>query len=436
MERLKSPNLKFARLFLPVVSMLSFSACEMLISNVGTNNNGSLGSEDSAPILNLPLSLSIDEPSLEYGSSVAYTVSGGSGDYQVSVDSGSIDNPSGSGFYLAEGANAVVTINVYDRGTANSATQDISIVCGDLCSWMALSPTGTAPSAIAGHSAVLIQDKMYTFGAANNFWVFDPAASSGEGSWTQLSPTGTAPSSVNLPPVVIQDKMYVFGVGNGYWVFDPEASSGAGSWTQGNSTGAAAGSRSLATTVVIQDKVYSFGGSYMNDLRVFDPAASGGDGSWTLLTPSGTPPKGRSGHVAVELDGKMYVFGGIDEDSSYETPENNLHDMFVYDPVLNSWADSTPFRATVGQSAVVIEGKIYAFGGQIVDSEDITNEVNFFDPNDETWSLFNPVGIDIETKFEHSAIVINDKMYVFGGNVYDDDLGYYVPTNAIIKFTP
>lgn len=120
------------------------------------------------------------------------------------------------------------------------------------------------------------------------------------------------------------------------------------------------------TAVTIDGKMYVFGGydgvSSLNDLYVYDPAAGG---SWTDLSipGGGTPPSARYSHTALTIDDKMYIFGGSDGGS-------NLNDLHVYDPAgggtwtdLSTRAGGTPPSARLTHSAVPIEGKMYVFGG-------------------------------------------------------------------------
>jgi hypothetical protein len=71
-----------------------------------------------------PLTLTLTQTEIAFGSSTNYAVSGGSGDYMVTTQFGLVDTPTGSGVYTSNGGAGTDTITVYDNqtGATTSAT--------------------------------------------------------------------------------------------------------------------------------------------------------------------------------------------------------------------------------------------------------------------------------------------------------------------------
>ncbi len=222
--------------------------------------------------------------------------------------------------------------------------------------WSLLSPSGTAPAGRIGHSAAATSDKMYVFGGRDgsgtyhDLYSYDPSNGS-SGAWTQLSPSGPAPSARSgHTAVMIGSTMYVFGGWDGttslndLYAYDTVGNT----WTNLTSsvTGSAPSVRNDHTAVAINGLMYVFGGTdgtnVFNDLYVYDPS-SGTAGSWTSLSPAGVSLIPRFGHVAVSLSvnsgyPKMYVFGGqTDSDHSVDLDSFTTAIVYVYDPNENTW---------------------------------------------------------------------------------------------------
>ena len=151
---------------------------------------------------------------------------------------------------------------------------------GGTTNWIELTPTGGAPTARYGHTAVYDPDSntMIVFGGSNcsstyynDVWVLNNANGlSGTPTWSQLSPSGTPPPVRAFTSAVYDatsNRMIAFG---------------------------------------------GFNGSYLGDLWVLTNAnGTGGTPSWLQLTPSASPSP-RSGHSAVydAANNRMIVFGG------------------------------------------------------------------------------------------------------------------------------
>ncbi|KAL0486018.1 actin-fragmin kinase [Acrasis kona] len=147
-------------------------------------------------------------------------------------------------------------------------------------------------------------------------------------------------------------------------------------------------------------------------------------------------PQPRYGHSLVTAhDGKTYVFGGkIDE-------EQYLGDMFVFNhPNWSHVAQNNPIKGRAQHSMVAYKENLYLFGGS--DDELLYDELFTFNPSTSTWSPIEKNSQDAtwpSPRDNHSAVVINDCMYVFGGTDNETSLDelwkYEFSTNEWTKLT-
>ncbi|CAF4532403.1 unnamed protein product [Rotaria sp. Silwood2] len=149
----------------------------------------------------------------------------------------------------------------------------------------------------------------------------------------------------------------------------------------------------------------------------------------------------RVNHAAGALDDFIYSFGGYShkEDYTRVTPIdihifNILLDTLKWyllpKPQLNDpQYNLTPF-SRYGHTIVVYKRKFYLWGGRN-DHPVACNRLFCFDPKSCQWSIISIVGDFIPTPRDgHSACLINDKMYVFGGfeehtQQFSNDLFYF-----------
>jgi N-acetylneuraminic acid mutarotase len=302
--------------------------------------------------------------------------------------------------------------------------------------WTGMGPPVPQPY---GPSTVTINGLVYLFDVhqsgemfvANDLWRFDPSTSS----WTRLSPAGTPPPGISgQTAVAIDGKMYVFGgfdqsFGyNGLWAYDPSAGP-QGTWTHLSPTGDSLPATSSRSAVAIDGKMYVCGGydSSLNDLFVYDPS----DNTWTQLSPTGGPPSARYQHSAAVIAGKMYVFGGVDRAGGVDT---DMNDLWVYDPSANTWVPLSPAgeppQPRASHSAVAIDGKMYVFGGDRSHGS-VYNDLWTYDPSiglQGTWTQLSP-STSPTPRSDHAAAAVGNEMYVFGGwgqsRSYSSDVWYY-----------
>ena len=160
-----------------------------------------------------------------------------------------------------------------------------------------------------------------------------------------------------------------------------------------------------AGSVVMTDTIVILGGFFnsnnLADVQIYDPALD----SWSLGTPM---PAGRSEFSAVFLNGKVYAIGGV---VSGGVTTNTVS---IYDPVANSWTAGPPLPEARASMAVdVRQGKIYVVGGTNDRGSGTSVNTTFvFDPGLGSWSSVTPMPT---ARYATRAAVISDTIYVIGG---------------------
>ena len=100
------------------------------------------------------------------------------------------------------------------------------------------------------------------------------------------------------------------------------------------------------------------------------------------------------------LGGKIYFAGGKDGASAKSIAER-------YDPVTNTWETLAPMLAPRnGVATAVLDGKLYAIGGQYLSS------VEIYDPTTGVWSA----GLSLPSEVKYgTAITVSGQIYLVGG---------------------
>ena len=293
---------------------------------------------------------------------------------------------------LARGTHGAVYDPVRDRmvifggvATGTRLNDTWALVFAPSPAWVAITPTGTLPSARFGPAAAYdgTRDRLVVFGgydgaARNDVWVLPLATGS---VWTQVSPTGTPPQERWLHNAVydpVGDELVTFAgqdtaLNSAFDDVNLLALSPSPHWLA-NANPPAPSPRRFHSAIVdpTRDRMLVFGGEvtsgtspFANDLWALSLA---GTPLWTEIHPAGTPPTPRFSHTAI-LDRKrdrMIVFGGSD----------------VVDPPFNDvWALS-------------LSGA----------------------PN---WQQLSPLGTPPAGRFDHTAIYdpVGDRMIVYGGTL-------------------
>ena len=157
----------------------------------------------------------------------------------------------------------------------------------------------------------------------------------------------------------------------------------------------------------IGDRIYVLGGAdylkdgIMNTVEIFDPV----NNTWIQSTPL---PISIDHTAVVSYDGKLFLVGGFLED------KNPTDKLLIYDSTNNTWTEGAPLSSPRGAlAAEVINGTIYAIGGVNSTHDPVTtNEAYSIENN--TWSIKEPM-----TKPRHhvASAVVGDSIYVLGGRL-------------------
>ena len=171
--------------------------------------------------------------------------------------------------------------------------------------------------------------------------------------------------------------------------------------------------RQLQSGAVVNGKIYMTGGipwafiPAATTVQVYDPVIDVWD---TTITSMLTP---RASHCTSVVDGKIYVIGGMTSGPSFW--EGMRDTVEIYDPVTDSWSigASMPTERAYFTTSVV-DGKIYAIGGDLVTMEDIST-VEMYDPVTNTWTTKSPMPT---ARAGHVASVVDGIIYIIGGGTH------------------
>tara|TARA_B110001452_G_scaffold267018_1_gene275430 strand:- start:1134 stop:2534 length:1401 start_codon:yes stop_codon:yes gene_type:complete len=189
------------------------------------------------------------------------------------------------------------------------------------------------------------------------------------------------------------------------------------------------GDREGHSAAVIGQRIYVFGGTwtddddstiYMNDLHVLDVTCF----AWSRPSWLSTTPIEREGHTASVVGNFMYVFGGtwVDDDSN----SVYLNDLHVFDAEAVAWSQpSTTGEAPTqreGHTASVVGTEVFVFGGAGLDKEDSSVnlcDLHVLDTTTLAWSQPQVSGASPQERRYHTAVVIDKRVFIFGGQYYD-----------------
>lgn len=186
--------------------------------------------------------------------------------------------------------------------------------------------------------------------------------------------------------------------------------------------------------VAIGDRIYSFGGyctgeNYETttpmDVHVLDTMSL----RWRLVqfeeSPSRIIPYQRYGHTAVAFDENAYIWGGRND------KDGACNVLYGFNSNTNCWFKpnviGTVPNARDGHSACVINNKMFVFGGYEEETDRFSNEIFALDFTTFSWSLIIPLqGEPARWRDFHTATGIGNFMYIFGGR---SDHGGNIYTN-------
>ncbi|CAH3169198.1 unnamed protein product [Porites evermanni] len=183
----------------------------------------------------------------------------------------------------------------------------------------------------------------------------------------------------------------------------------------------------FCTVKVVDKKVYIFGGSsgsgfggqhsdstsdpiYLNDLFLLKV---GVQVTWERLQQLGDIPCARDGHTLSALGSVLYLFGG----SNYPESEECLEGLYAYDIGTLSW-ELCPTQGrqpkVLGHSAAVVGDTLYIFGG--IHHGVASDALYILNTGNLTWTPLKASGKPPPARCDHACTVIGEKFYIMGGN--------------------
>ncbi|KAI0126439.1 kelch domain-containing protein [Xylariales sp. AK1849] len=166
------------------------------------------------------------------------------------------------------------------------------------------------------------------------------------------------------------------------------------------------------------NQIYAFGGfdqytdEVYNHVLKLDLASH----QWSLVDNYGDIPGVRMGHTATLYRGdKLLVFGGENEHRTY------LSDLIVFDLKTAHWTQpqvTGPVpKGRARHAAILHEDKLFIVGGITGHDNYVLDDICYLDLKTYTWSKsWRFVG-----RFDHSAYIWSDRVWVFGGLSEDMD---------------
>jgi N-acetylneuraminic acid mutarotase len=283
--------------------------------------------------------------------------------------------------------------------------------------------TGTpSPVARFESASASIGGKLYVFGgydkniqAMSRSDVYDPAADR----WSPIAPM---PQAITHAGVATDGGAVYFAGG---FVGERSFVTTANVWKYDASANAWSAftplpeSRAAGGLVLLGRELHFFGGAsamhtkdYADHWVLNLDAAPGTAGSrWTSAAPL---PNARNHFGYAALGGKMYAIGGQHFNNE---KTGNLADVDAYDPDTGQWSSVAPLpvaRSHNHTSTVVLNGRVYLFGGQANDPyfPKTIADVTSYDPATNTWTALPPLP---DVRQATAAQAIGNRIYVTTG---------------------
>ncbi|TAQ86382.1 hypothetical protein B7494_g5302 [Chlorociboria aeruginascens] len=166
------------------------------------------------------------------------------------------------------------------------------------------------------------------------------------------------------------------------------------------------------------NQIYAFGGfdQYTDEVYNHVLRLDMVSHQWNLVDNYGDIPGVRMGHTATLYQGdKLLIFGGENEHRTY------LSDLIIFDLKTAHWTQPTvtgPIpKGRARHAAVLHEDKLFIVGGITGHNNYVLDDICYLDLKTFTWSrAWRFVG-----RFDHSAYLWGDRVWVFGGLSEDMD---------------
>jgi len=184
--------------------------------------------------------------------------------------------------------------------------------------------------------------------------------------------------------------------------------------------------RQSHATTSVGDKLFIFGGHQItgdtfqrrDDTWLYSPQSQ----QFEQLQLTG-PVKSISRHKCVSFGNKVFSFGGILQD---KTKVNALYSIDVETrEFVELQTSGTPPEPRCDPAVVAYKNNLVVFGGSVGDFI-FPSDIHFFNIETNTWSQPQTTGTPPSPRIGCTAVVIKDKLYLYGGGNWCKDTRKYL----------
>ncbi|KAE9387930.1 galactose oxidase [Gymnopus androsaceus JB14] len=156
-------------------------------------------------------------------------------------------------------------------------------------------------------------------------------------------------------------------------------------------------------------------GQFFNDLWSFDLNSLRSRPQWKLMEPtSSEKPAQRTGHVCINHGDRIIIFGGTDGHHHYS-------DTWSFDLTTRKWSELTCIgfipASREGHAAALVNDVMYVFGGQGIDGKDL-NDLAALRLSNQRWYIFQNMGPAPSGRSGHAMASIGARVFVLGGESF------------------
>jgi N-acetylneuraminic acid mutarotase len=161
-----------------------------------------------------------------------------------------------------------------------------------------------------------------------------------------------------------------------------------------------------------------------NVIQEYDPSSN----TWSTKSSSGFTA--RQLLATAVVNGKIYALGG--DTFTNGAIYTNINEQ--YDPATNTWStkSSAGFSGRRGHAAAEANGRIYVLGGS--NSGGLMSAIDEYNPETNSWSTKSSTGFT--PRIVPVAAVVNGKIYTLGGEVINPNGPSPVLLNTNEEYTP